>query len=127
MKIDTTQVLKNLKGEDMVMLNSEIGDDGKQKIEKKPMILRELLNNLLNTEDQQNKLTAEKKGKAWQIMKKLWDKNGKKVELTADDRAFINERSKIFHPPMTYGILSEALVKKEKVDKKSDDKKRVKT
>jgi len=114
MKIDTTRILKNLKGDDMRILTTET-ENGKSVQKEEPMVLREVITNLLNMEDQQNRLTAEKKGKGWQIMKKMWDGNGKKVELTVDDRAFINERAKIFYPTMTCGVVGEAL--EEKVDK----------
>ena len=79
MKVDTTKILKNLKGDDMQILTSET-KDGKSVPKQEPMILREVITNLLNMEDQENRLTPEKKSKAWQIMKKLWDGNGEKVD-----------------------------------------------
>lgn len=107
MKILGTQILKNLEGKEMESLVSDIDENGKEKITKKPLILRDTITNLLNMENNENRLTAEKKGQAWQIMKKLWD--NKEFELTEIERDFVMDRAKIFYPPMTYGVLREAL------------------
>lgn len=110
MKIDVTQVIKNLKGEDMFMLSQEIDKNGQSKRKRSPMVFREAVTNLLNTETQQHLLTAEDKNKAFQIMKKIWD--SKVVDLTVDDRAFIKKKAFLFYPPMTAGVISEALEEK---------------
>lgn len=120
MKVSTTQVLKNLKGEDMRMLSSEVVD-GKETTKEVPMIFREVITNLLNMETQELRMTAEMKNKAFQIMKKLWD--GKEADLTVDQRSLIIERANLFYPAMTAGIISEVLEEsKQKVETEVDTK-----
>jgi len=53
MKIDTTKVLKNLKGEEMKMLSSEMVD-GKEVTKESPMVLREIITNVLNMESNEH-------------------------------------------------------------------------
>lgn len=106
MKILTKQVLKNFRGEDMQMSVTEMVND-KEEIVIKPMVLREIITNVLNMEDKDNRLTAEKKTQAFQIMKKLWEAD--EVELTLNQKAFIADRAKLFLPTMTAGLIEEAL------------------
>ena len=115
MKINTEYVLKNLKGEEMKLLSSEMVD-GKEKTIEKPMVFREVITNLLNTETQENRMTSELKTKAFQIMKKLWD--GKEADLTVEQRALINERAIIFYPTMTAGIIRDYMEEKVEEVKK---------
>ena len=110
MKIDTTKVLKNLKGEEMKMLSSEMVD-GKEVTKESPMVLREIITNVLNMESNEHRLTAEHKNKAFQIMKRLWD--DKDADLTVDQRALIKERALLFFPTMTAGLIVEELEEKE--------------
>lgn len=110
MKVNTTQILKNLKGEDMKMLSAKMVD-GKETTVEEPMVLREVITNLLNMETQEHRLTSEHKNKAFQIMKKMWD--GIEADLTVEQRALIVERANMFYPTMTAGILAEALEEKE--------------
>lgn len=109
MIIDTTQLVKDVKGEPVFMTEQEIDKKGKPVTKKVDMILREALTSLLNAENPQNPLTAEKKNKAWQIIKKLWKGNGKKVHLTPNDITFIKERALIFYTPMIYGSISDMI------------------
>ena len=106
MKISTIQILKNFRGEDMQMSVTEIVN-GKEEVILKPMVLREIVTNILNMEDKDNRLTAEKKTQAFQIMKKLWESN--EVELSLNQKAFIADRAKLFLPTMTAGLIEEAL------------------
>ena len=105
MKIDTTKVLKNLEGNEMKSVEENIGEDGQTKIIQKPLILRNAISSVLNMENQEHRLTAEKKNQAFQIMQKLWSGNGKEIDLTIPQKAFIIERSLIFYPPMTAGVI----------------------
>ena len=122
MKIDTTKVLKNLKGEEMKMLSSEMVD-GKEVTKESPMILREIITNVLNMESNEYRLTAEHKNKAFQIMKKLWD--SKEADLTVDQRALISERALLFLPTMTAGLIAEELEEKEVSSKNESRNKKV--
>ena len=110
MKIDTTKVLKNLKGGEMKMLSSETVN-GAEVAKESPMVLREIITNLLNMGSNEHRLTAEYKNKAFQIMKKLWD--SKEADLTVDQRALIKERALLFLPTMTAGLITEELEEKE--------------
>lgn len=116
MKVDTTQILKTIQGEDMFRMEEV---DGKEK--KKILSLRDILTDALNGENVENRLTSEKKNKAWQLMKKLWDGNGKEVNFTIDDLAYMKERVGIFYNPMTYGLISDLFEGgKSKQDDKAD-------
>ena len=107
MEVNTLYAFKNLKGETMQTASIEVNKEGKEITVKKPMIFREIITNLLNTENQSSLLTPEKKAKAWVIMKRLWD--GETAELSVDERALIIERARIFYPTMTYGIIKDFL------------------
>ena len=65
MKIDTTKVLKNLEGNEMKSVEENIGEDGQTKIIQKPLILRNAISSVLNMENQEHRLTAEKKNQAF--------------------------------------------------------------
>ena len=115
MKVSTTQVLKNLKGEEMKIATSEI-EDGKEIVKQVPMEFRDLVTNALNSETQEHRLTPELKTKAFQIMKKLWD--SKEANLTLEQRNLIVERVKLFYTTMVAGIVEELLEGKDEEPKK---------
>ena len=106
MKINTVQVLKNFKGEELKILSSET-INGKEVEKIIPMTLREIITEVLNRESNEHRLSAEVKNKAFQIMRKLWD--NKETDLTVEQRALIMERAKIFLPTMTAGLVCEIL------------------
>ncbi len=115
MKIDVTQFIKNFKGEKIENFDVEVVD-GKQVVKKVAMNLRDSITSLLDQENEANRLSKEKKNKAYQIQQKLW--SNKVVDLTDDDRSYIKERAAIFWPPMSYGRLSDLFESKDKKESK---------
>ena len=110
MKIKVTQVLKNLDGEEMKFITGKVVD-GKEKLEEKPMTLRKVLGELLNTETNEHRLTPEMKNQAGQILLKLWgsDEN----DLTVEQRAYILKQAEKFSSPLVLVLLRKALEDKD--------------
>lgn len=95
MKINVKRHLLNFEGKDIL-------DD-----KNKPVEARTVIANALVSEDQDHRLTGEKKTQAFQIGLKLW--GDKEVDLTVDQLAFIKERVGIFHNALIFGRICELL------------------
>ena len=95
MKINTNIVIKDFNNKP---IKNEKG---------KEIIIRDIIAVALNMEDNDHRLTAEKKNQAFQIGIKLYEKN--EVDLTVDQAAFIKERVGIFYSPLIYGRICELL------------------
>ena len=104
MRINVIQTIKDFKGEDII--NEK----------KEPITFRDVASAAINTEDNEHRMTAEKKNLAFQIGLKLW--SGKEAELTVDQAAFIKERVGLFYTPVVYGRVCEMLG--DVSDKKSE-------
>ena len=74
---------------------------------------RDIMSMALNSEDNEHRLTAEKKNQAFQIMSKLWKQD--ECELTVEQAALIKERVGLFYSTLTYGRICELLEGKEEM------------
>lgn len=117
MKIDLKIVIRDYEGKKM---ETEAGD-GK----KKPLTVKRALNFAINgieltSNGQQAVLTAEVKGRIYQLSNKLWSES-QKVDFTVDEMAFIKERAgKVSNiNSLVYGRICDLLEnkKKKEVDK----------
>jgi hypothetical protein len=104
MKINIATALKDFEGKNI--LNNET---------KKPIIARDIIAVAINTEDQQNRLTPEKKNQAFQIGIKLYGHD--EVDFTVEQAAFIKERVGIFYSPLITGRINELFEKREEEKK----------
>ena len=95
MKIITTEVIKDFKGEP---IKNEKGQE---------VTARDIISIVLNMEDNDHRLTAEKKNQAFQIGIKLWQ--DKEIDLTVEQAAFIKERVGYFYSPIIYGRICELI------------------
>lgn len=95
MRIDVTQAIKDFKNEPVLNENKE------------PVTFRDIASVAINTEDNEHRMTAEKKNQAFQIGIKLW--SDKEVDLTVDQAALIKERVGLFYSPAVYGRVCEML------------------
>jgi len=108
MKINTSQILKTYKGKGMT-----ITDENNKKI---PFTMKLALNRAINGVEVVNgrvkPLTAEEKGKIYQLSTKLWSK--KEVDFTVDDLAFIKKRAGAVSEitSMIYGRIVDVIEKK---------------
>ncbi len=78
--------------------------------DKKPIKARDIISNAINTEDQEHRLTAEVKNKAFQIGLKIWKND--EADLTVDQMALIKERVGFYYSPLIYGRICELLGEK---------------
>ena len=99
MKINVLSHIKTFKGEDLL-----------DETTKKPIEIRDIIANAIVTEDQEHRLTSEKKTQAFQIGIKLW--SGKEVDFTIEQMAFIKERVGYFFNALVFGRISELFDKK---------------
>jgi hypothetical protein len=73
----------------------------------KEAVAKDIISTVLNLEDNEHRLTGEKKTQAFQIGIKLWDKD--EIDITVEQASFIKERVSIFCPPIVFGRISELL------------------
>ena len=64
---------------------------------------------ILNGQDEQHILTAEKKTQAFQIGVKIFGKKLKEYDLTTDQVGFLKERIGLFSSPIVYGRFLELI------------------
>ena|SRR6185436_12502090 len=94
MRINTTQVLKNYEGKEI------LEDD-------KPITLRDVFSIGLNSQLPDEKMTADQKAKIFQITTKLYTNN--EVDLTVDQLALIKEQVGKVYNPLVYGRVCEII------------------
>ena len=117
MKIDITQKVLDYEGkpimkEPRAKLNKDgsvMKDEAGQVVlyPTEPMTLRDLISTAINDTTRDEILTPEDKNKIFQISVKLWTK--KDMDLSVDDRAFINERAGKTLSAIGYGRVCEAM------------------
>lgn len=100
MKINIDQSIKNFDGQPLVEVK------GKDKTEIK---FRTIIQNALNAEDNDHRLTAEKKVFAFQIGMKISGKKMREYDLTVKQVSFLKERIGIFYGPIIYGRFCELI------------------
>jgi len=105
MKILISSYIKNFKGEDML-----------DEVTKKPVEARSIIATAMVAENNENKLTPEKKNQAFQIGIKLYAHD--EIDLTIEQMAFIKERVGIFYGALVYGRISELFDGKKVEEKK---------
>jgi hypothetical protein len=112
MRINLKQTIRDYAGKELTQPmrgdNNQpvLDEDGRPVTE--PQILRDLLTTALNNAAPNETLTAEQKGKIYQLSLKIW--SGKEADFTVDDRAFLKERvNLIFVSPMLCGRICDIL------------------
>tara|TARA_Y100000310_G_scaffold260707_2_gene269792 strand:- start:8840 stop:9175 length:336 start_codon:yes stop_codon:yes gene_type:complete len=111
MKLNIRQVLKSYQGENMKM----VGENDKER----DLTVRDALNSAingveLNPQGQQKTLTAEDKGRIYQLSTKLWSVS-KDIDLSVEEAAFIKKRLGVVANvnPLLFGRISDLLEKKD--------------
>ena len=111
MKINIRQVLKNYQGK-------KLQSGGEGDIKLKDLTVRDALNEVINgveltPQGQQMPLTAEKKGRIYQLSTKLWSVK-KNIDLSVEEAAFIKERAGqvVNINPLVYGRVCDLLERK---------------
>lgn len=122
MKIDIRKVIKNYEGEEMTTQDNE----GK----KQSLTVRRALNFVINgmemvsgpTGSRPKVLTAEEKGRIYQLSTKLWSAN-KEVDFTESEISFIKERAGVVTDitPLLYGKVIDLLEGKNEEEKQIDE------
>ena len=114
MRLDLRTVLKDYRGKDMKTIDEDKNEE--------PLTIKLAINSIINgievTPDGRAKpLTAEEKGKIYQLSTKIWGDN--EIKLTVDDISFIKKRMDSVSniTPLIYGRLLDVF-EGEKVDKK---------
>ena len=106
MKLNLDQAVKDFEGKDIMQQVAPI--DGVKQPDT-VYTYKDVIRIAVNTIDEKNPMTAEKKVYAFQIGTKIFGKKLKEYDLTTEQVSFLKERIGVFFTPVVYGRFLELI------------------